>query len=740
MASGSTSKENPVQMDSIYDGIDVASLKRSFWHRPWMLDDQNNQKQEESDSEQVFMDFPPRKCLPKGVVHGCPDCSNCLKVMARWRPEDARKDILEEVPVFHPTKEEFRDTLKYIASIHHQVEPYGICRIIPPPSWNPPCLIKEKKVWETTPFVTHTQRVDGFQNQYIQGKLARICENGGCKRKSSFKIDLDHRVGDGCTIDPDGTGCSHVEGFESATGPEFTLEAFKAYADDFKSQYFSVRSKVVGSDVHPTVHQEKWEPSLDIIEGEYRRIVENPTEEIEVLCGADLDTGVSGSGFPTKSSFSISDCHEYLKSGWNLNNTPRLPGSLLSFESYKVSGCLVPRLNIGMCFSSFGWNVEEHHLYLLCYMHFGAPKIWYGIPGRYGIKFEAVMKKDLPDILVEQPKLQDRLATKLSSCALKDSGIPVYRCIQHPGEFVLVLPGAYYSGVDSGFNCAESVNVAPIDWLPYGQNAVELYCGWGKKTLISHDKILLGAASEAVRACWEISLLRKNNLDNLRWKDACGKDGILAKSLKSRVKFEHSRREYLCYSLQSQKMDKNFDASSKRECSICFYDLHLSAVWCPCSADRYSCLKHSKQLCSCAWSEKIFLFRYEMSELNTLVEAVEGKLSAVYKWAKEVLKLSLFYSISEDSAQPLRPTGNLVPHVKESGAGEHTSQRATTNRDTVSIIREEMRARLLHARSSNVQKPKQNITASTFVSTAAAVDNDSLLLSTSESTSSSSSE
>jgi histone demethylase JARID1 len=29
------------------------------------------------------------------------------QVTASWRPEDARKDVLEEVPVFHPTEEVF---------------------------------------------------------------------------------------------------------------------------------------------------------------------------------------------------------------------------------------------------------------------------------------------------------------------------------------------------------------------------------------------------------------------------------------------------------------------------------------------------------------------------------------------------------------------------------------------------------------------------------------------------------
>ncbi|KAG6481659.1 hypothetical protein ZIOFF_058277 [Zingiber officinale] len=71
---------------------------------------------------------------------------------------------------------------------------------------------------------------------------------------------------------------------------DFTLESFETYADEFKRQYFSRSAEfVLGSC--------QQEPSDDDIEGEYWRIVERPTEEIEVLYGADFDTGVFSSGF-----------------------------------------------------------------------------------------------------------------------------------------------------------------------------------------------------------------------------------------------------------------------------------------------------------------------------------------------------------------------------------------------------------------------------------------------------------
>ena len=104
--------------------------------------------------------------------------------------------------------------------------------------------------------------------------------------------------------------------------------------------------------------------------------------------------------------------------------------------------------------------------------------------------------------------------------------------VQHSGEFVLTFPRAYHSGFNCGFNCAEAVNVAPVDWLAHGQHAVELYSEQQRKTSISHDKLLMGAAQEAICALKELLLLGKETPENLRWRSACGKDGVLTMAVK----------------------------------------------------------------------------------------------------------------------------------------------------------------------------------------------------------------
>ncbi|KAG9445682.1 hypothetical protein H6P81_011810 [Aristolochia fimbriata] len=669
------SRTSNMQMDDTHCSIitDGTKLTRSLRRKPWInYNEFGSSSEDELDSEQ---NVPTIRCLPKGVIRGCPECANCQKVTTKWRPEDAHRPTLDDAPVFYPNAEEFKDTLKYIASIRGRAEPYGICRIVPPPSWNPPCPLKEKSVWENAQFATRIQRIDKLQNRTSVKKMSRYYRSMMRKRRKCMKMGAEsNSTTEGVKIHDLGYHNS-IEKFGFEPGSLFTLEAFSKYANEFKEQYFGMKDFKVDGQREGVDMQKQWEPSVENIEGEYWRLVEKPTEEIEVLYGADIETGKFGSGFPKSLSIAGSSGldNQYVNSGWNLNNLSRLPGSLLAFESGDISGVQVPWLYVGMCFSSFCWHVEDHHFYSLNYMHWGAPKLWYGVPGKDALKLEEAMKMHLPDLFEEQPDLLHKLVTQLSPSVLKSDGVPVYRCVQNPREFVITFPRAYHAGFNSGFNCAEAVNVAPVDWLPHGQSAAELYQEQCRKTSVSHDKLLLGAAREAVRALWELSLLRKNTIDNLRWKDVCGKDGILAKALKIRVEMEHVRRDSLSSPYQSRKMDSSFDAMSERECILCFYDLHFSAAGCTCSPDRFVCLNHAKQLCKCPWSSRFFLYRYEISELNTLMEALCGKLSAVHKWASLDLGLTLRSVVTKDKSQEALPSVQVARQKRQEDAFNHSN-------------------------------------------------------------------
>ena len=66
---------------------------------------------------------------------------------------------------------------------------------------------------------------------------------------------------------------------------------------------------------------------------------------------------------------------------------------------------------------------------------------------------------------------------------------------------MVTFPGAYHCGFNTGFNCAEAVNVAPADWLRFGRAGVERYRAFNRPALLSYDWLLLQAGSAALAPC-----------------------------------------------------------------------------------------------------------------------------------------------------------------------------------------------------------------------------------------------
>ncbi|CAH1454571.1 unnamed protein product [Lactuca virosa] len=130
-------------------------------------------------------------------------------------------------------------------------------------------------------------------------------------------------------------------------------------------------------------------------------------------------------------------------------------------------------------------------------------------PESHANVLEDTMRKHLSYLFKEQTDLLHQLITQLSPKILKSKGVPVYRASQCCGEFIVTFPRAYHAGFSCGFNCVEVVNVAPVDWLEHGQGVVEVYSKQRRKTSISHDKLLLAAAREGIRALWEVSFFNK---------------------------------------------------------------------------------------------------------------------------------------------------------------------------------------------------------------------------------------
>ena len=129
---------------------------------------------------------------------------------------------------------------------------------------------------------------------------------------------------------------------------------------------------------------------------------------------------------------------------------------------------------MGSLFSSFCWHVEDQFLYSINFLHEGQAKTWYGIPGGYGQQFHDLLKeKIVPELFHEEPNLLEHLITMIGPAELVSHGVPVCRAVQEKGEFIVTFPRAYHAGFNNGFNCAEAVNFATADWLPWCAKAID---------------------------------------------------------------------------------------------------------------------------------------------------------------------------------------------------------------------------------------------------------------------------
>lgn len=178
--------------------------------------------------------------------------------------------------------QEFRDTLGYIASIRSKAEKYGICRIIPPPSWKPPCPLKDKNIWEHLKFSTRVQQVDKLQNREPLRKRSRNRSQRKRKRRKRLRFGMTRRCGNCITTETNDYSSDTEEKFGFQSGSDFTLQSFKLYAEDFKDQYFGMRDVEDSESCCMGESGKRWQPSVEEIEGEYWRIVENPSDEVEV--------------------------------------------------------------------------------------------------------------------------------------------------------------------------------------------------------------------------------------------------------------------------------------------------------------------------------------------------------------------------------------------------------------------------------------------------------------------------
>jgi len=207
-------------------------------------------------------------------------------------------------------------------------------------------------------------------------------------------------------------------------------------------------------------------------------------------------------------------------SPWNLQAIARAPGSLTRFMPDDVPGVTSPMVYIGMLFSWFAWHVEDHELHSLNFLHTGAPKTWYAVPGDRASELEEVIRVHgyggNPDRLASLAVLGEK-TTLMSPDVLVARGVPCCRLVQYPGEFVVTFPRAYHIGFSHGFNCGEAANFATPQWLKFAKEAAVRRAVMNYLPMLSHQQLLyLLAVSFITRTPNVLSGIRTSRLRDRR--------------------------------------------------------------------------------------------------------------------------------------------------------------------------------------------------------------------------------
>ncbi|WCJ29082.1 Lysine-specific demethylase JMJ706 [Euphorbia peplus] len=486
---------------------------------------------------------------------------------------------IPECPVYLPTKEEFEDPLVYLQKIAPEASRYGICKIVSPLSASVPAGAVLMREKAGFKFTTRVQPL-------------RLAE-----------WDTDDRV----TF--------------FMSGRNYTFRDFEKMANKvFARRYCSTSSL-------PATYMEKefW-----------HEIACGKTETVEYACDVD------GSAFSSSSSDPLGN------SKWNLKNVSRLPKSVLRLLGNAIPGVTDPMLYIGMLFSMFAWHVEDHYLYSINYHHCGASKTWYGIPGQAALDFEKVVRKHVytRDILSTDGEdgAFDVLLGKTTLFPpniLLEHGVPVYKAVQKPGEFVITFPRAYHAGFSHGFNCGEAVNFAIGDWFPMGSVASQRYALLNRVPLLPHEELL----------CKEAMILYTNL--ELEDSDVSSADLVSNHSIKvsfvKLMRFQHRARWSLMKSGACSGLLPNTHGTIL--CSLCKRDCYVAFVNCNCLMHPV-CLRHDiKSLDTCGRNYTLFL-REDISTMEAAAKIFEKEDGIIEEFKRQAKSGEDLYSYQSSNMCP----------------------------------------------------------------------------------------
>ncbi|KAJ1450474.1 JmjC domain, hydroxylase-domain-containing protein [Pelagophyceae sp. CCMP2097] len=552
-----------------------------------------------------------------------------------------------EAPTFRPTALEFLDPLAYIESIRAAAEPFGICKIVPPEGWAPPCKVDGQSQKR---FPTKKQRVDTLQESrpFADGRQFTLMEYQQMADK--FLADwLKPPAPDAPAAAEAPAAADMPAGAADAPAAAAAPPLADAAVAAALAQHGAGSGGEAGSGgaAAPLNAEGTTTASLEGLTGaalelsletDYWRLVDGDSRrEVNVEYGNDLDVETYWSGFERLSAedsarLSADFCADapfgsqayYARCGWNLNNIARWPSSVLRHLQVQLPGVNLPWLYVGMLFATFSWHNEDNYLYSINYNHVGCAKQWYGVPGASADAFERVARILFQQRLQEVPELLHHMTTQFNPGKIREMDVPVYRLRQGAGEFVVTFPRAFHSGFSYGFNVGEAVNFATAAWIDHAKLANERYRRLGRLAVLSHDRLIFTLAHHAGELDLEAARLLEHELrriiheeDTLR--PRLYEDGVRDVSRVIQAPPNDVRR------IDTEACDYD----DKRVCTICRHTCFLSAVACNCSQQAVVCLRHVKYLCQCPPTNKYLIEWESKQHLETVLAHVEQRCKAL---------------------------------------------------------------------------------------------------------------
>ncbi|KAG2554721.1 hypothetical protein PVAP13_9KG592000 [Panicum virgatum] len=408
---------------------------------------------------------------------------------------------LPRAPEYRPTESEFADPIAFLSRVEREAAAYGICKVIPPyrrPSRR--FVFAHLNRYLTSSFDAANPAVPGSSSSTAPSRP----ESAAVFTTRHQELGTPRR----------GRPPPQVLKQVWQSGEQYTLEQFEAKSRAFSKVHLAGLREPTPLEVESLF----WKASADRpIYIEYANDVpgsgfaappQSRRRKKRRRDGDQVEEGEKGSGWRLSGS------------PWNLQAIARAPGSLTRFMPDDVPGVTSPMVYIGMLFSWFAWHVEDHELHSLNFLHTGAPKTWYAVPGDRASELEEVIRVHgyggNPDRLASLAVLGEK-TTLMSPDVLVARGVPCCRLVQYPGEFVVTFPRAYHIGFSHGFNCGEAANFATPQWLKFAKEAAVRRAVMNYLPMLSHQQLLyLLAASFIIKTPNVLSGIRTSRLRDRR--------------------------------------------------------------------------------------------------------------------------------------------------------------------------------------------------------------------------------